>query len=232
MTDSAAPAHERYVYKPFPGSSHFWAEGQFAQLGPETKVLDIGVGSGAMGKSLQDRGIKQIFGIEIDPQAKAFAAPHYQEICDSITAYADQHFDLILMLDVLEHMTAPEEFLSQAVALLNPGGRVLISLPNIAHWSMRLSLLFGFFEYTNRGILDRTHFQFFNRRRVHKLIAATKVLEIKEFAVSIEPAELVLPKSIGASNWFKNLATWRSNIAQFLPGLLGYQHLISAVKVK
>jgi SAM-dependent methyltransferase len=72
--------------------------------------------------------------------------------------------DLVLLLDVLEHLVHPEEALSRVVATMTKEGTVIISLPNVAHLSVSLPLLFrGRFDYTDAGILDRTHLHFFYR---------------------------------------------------------------------
>ena len=69
----------------------------------------------------------------------------------------------MLLLDVLEHLKSPETILDQCHDVLAAGGLAVISLPNVANITVRLSLLFGRFRYTDRGILDRTHLRFFTR---------------------------------------------------------------------
>lgn len=70
--------------------------------------------------------------------------------------------DLMLFLDVLEHFPNPAAVLANYLPLLAPGGTVIVSLPNVAHYSVSLPLLFGRrFDYQDAGILDRTHLQFF-----------------------------------------------------------------------
>lgn len=81
-------------------------------------------------------------------------------------------FDLVLLLDVLEHVPDPTRTL-QAItrSLLMDGGRVIVSVPNIAHLSVTLPLLFQRrFEYTDSGILDRTHLKFFVEGTAVKLL--------------------------------------------------------------
>ncbi len=71
-------------------------------------------------------------------------------------------FELILALDVLEHLADPLAMLRQLSAQLAPGGTIIVSLPNIAHYSVTLPLLFQRrFDYQDAGILDRTHLRFF-----------------------------------------------------------------------
>jgi 2-polyprenyl-3-methyl-5-hydroxy-6-metoxy-1,4-benzoquinol methylase len=72
--------------------------------------------------------------------------------------------DLILFLDVLEHLARPDEVLRHLTATMADRGTVIVSLPNVAHLSVSVPLLFGArFDYGDAGILDRTHLRFFVR---------------------------------------------------------------------
>ena len=225
LIEADSAAHIRYQEKPFPGSSHTWAITQCEKLGPQTRVLDIGCGSGVIGQSLKDRGLRNLFAIEIDQEAKRHVAPIYLRVEESLEAYAGQQFDLILLLDVLEHLQDPFSFLKSASKLLSPGGVLLISVPNVAHWSARFQLLFGFFRYTERGILDKTHLQFFTRARLKQMVQSNPDLELEKLAASISPMEFVLPKPIWNNFLFRAFSQFRWTAAQAFPGLLGFQHL-------
>ena len=82
-----------------------------------------------------------------------------------------QQFDVILFSDMLEHLTDPLDVLTRHCQLLAPGGQVLISLPNVAIWNVRLALLLGQFEYGDTGTLDRTHMRFFTRRSFRRFLS-------------------------------------------------------------
>jgi len=73
--------------------------------------------------------------------------------------------------DVLEHLLDPVGVLADSLTLLAPEGRVVISLPNVAHGSLRLAHLLGRWDLTDTGLLDRTHIRFFNRPRIYDLLA-------------------------------------------------------------
>jgi SAM-dependent methyltransferase len=91
--------------------------------------------------------------------------------------------DLLLFLDVLEHLPNPEKLLRHLTAELAPGGTVIVSLPNIAHLSVSIPLLvWGRFDYADAGILDRTHLRFFVRESAVALMngAGLKVDKIIE----------------------------------------------------
>ncbi len=81
--------------------------------------------------------------------------------------------DLILCMDVLEHLADPWEVVRRISTLLRPGGRLIVSVPNIRHWKFIARLLFkGDFHYTRDGLLDRTHLRFFVRQTAIDLVRA------------------------------------------------------------
>jgi len=82
--------------------------------------------------------------------------------------------DLILCLDVLEHLNNPWETMRQLASLLKPGGRWIISVPNIRNYRILLDLAFwGRFHYTDAGILDRTHLRFFTRSSLIQMVESS-----------------------------------------------------------
>lgn len=85
--------------------------------------------------------------------------------------FGGEPFDVILFSDMLEHLSDPGDVLERHLALLAPGGHVVISLPNVAIWNVRMGLFFGLFQYTDTGTLDRTHLRFFTRRSLRQFVA-------------------------------------------------------------
>lgn len=218
-------AHIRYQSKLFTGSSHSWALEKLADLPSSAAVLDIGPGSGVIGRALRDQGITDLSAVEIDPDAREHVRPIYRQVTESLDQLGSQRFDVVLLLDVIEHMAEPEKFLRLVSERLNDGGKILISVPNIAHWSVRFQLLFGFFQYTNRGLLDRTHLQFFTRSRVKAFDTAVPVLAARELDSTIPPLELIFPESVSTSALFQWFSRFRLGCARFWPGMFAYQHL-------
>lgn len=144
----------------------------------EVRVLDAGCGGGWTARELKRRGNFAVYGVEKDPAAAAEAKNHCREVAvldlerPGLPPFADPGFDAILFVDVLEHLKDPRRVLSDFKKLLRPAGIVAVSLPNVAHLSVRLSLLAGRFEYRPSGILDRNHLRFFTARTGRKLIEA------------------------------------------------------------
>jgi SAM-dependent methyltransferase len=222
---SEAPPAERYLFKPFFGSSHHWALSLLKANSPGPRVLDIGPGGGGIGRALRGTSVQELVAVEIDEQTRALLAETYTEVHEKIGSLNGRVFDTVLLLDVLEHMSDPFGYLKELLPLIAPGAQVLVSVPNVAHWSVRLSLLAGRFEYGPRGILDRTHLQFFTRKRFLEMCGSIPECKVERVSSSIAPLELLLPTGISGTKLFSLLARARHAGAERLPGLLAYQHL-------
>jgi 2-polyprenyl-3-methyl-5-hydroxy-6-metoxy-1,4-benzoquinol methylase len=142
-------------------------------------VLDVGCATGYLAEALTARGCT-VSGIEYDPEAAEKARPHLDHLVvgdlstmDVAAEFGDRTYDVLVFADVLEHVADPTDVLRRLLALLRPGGSVVISIPNVSHGSLRLALLQGRWQYTEVGLLDRTHIRFFTRRSVLELLADT-----------------------------------------------------------
>ena len=93
------------------------------------------------------------------------------DLDDGLPDEVGSGFDVVLCADVLEHLRRPEDLLDELRNRVRPGGRVLASIPNFAHWYPRLRVATGRFDYDRRGILDRTHLRFFTRRSFERMAA-------------------------------------------------------------
>jgi 2-polyprenyl-3-methyl-5-hydroxy-6-metoxy-1,4-benzoquinol methylase len=132
-----------------------------------SNVLDIGAADGSVARVMAYAGCR-VWGVEFDPEAAALA----QEWCEDVIVgdleqldlkgALGRTFDVILFLDILEHLKDPLSVLRNALSLLSDRGYVVISLPNVAHSAMRAQLLSGRFAYTEMGLLDSTHLRFFD----------------------------------------------------------------------
>lgn len=145
---------------------------------PGSRVLDIGAADGSVARVLAGRGCR-VSAVEKDEAAArevALVCEHVVtgdiERLDLEQALGGQRFDAVLLLDVLEHLREPLAVLERAAAVLVPGGQIIASIPNVAHGAVRLALLRGSFEYTETGLLDRTHLRFFDRPAIEGLFRA------------------------------------------------------------
>lgn len=145
-------------------------------VGTDHRVLEVGCWSGHVTRHLVDRG-NRVVGVEIDPTAARLAEDvadrvHVVDIdATPLSALEDGPFDVIVLGDVLEHLRDPAAVLADAVTLLTPDGRLVISVPNVAHVDVRMMLLQGEWEYQPDGLLDRTHLRWFTRRSLRELLA-------------------------------------------------------------
>jgi 2-polyprenyl-3-methyl-5-hydroxy-6-metoxy-1,4-benzoquinol methylase len=141
-------------------------------------VLDIACGSGVHGAELKRLYGHRVIGVDLSAssieKAKTRLAEAYVADITKPELYPPlgrSKFDIIVLSDILEHVSDPVGVLVRHLPFLAPGGYVLISLPNIAIWNVRLELVFGRFEYQDTGTLDRTHMRFFTRNSVRQLLA-------------------------------------------------------------
>lgn len=143
------------------------------------RVLDVGCATGYLAAELSRRGCA-VDGIEFDPAAAQQARAHCREVVTGdLEAPATQASvaamlagawpDVVICADVLEHLRDPWSVLAWLRTLLAPGGRAVVSVPNIAHWTARRALLRGRFDYADHGLLDRTHLRFFTRASAAEL---------------------------------------------------------------
>ncbi len=164
-----------YERKPDAGSSH---QQLLAWVSPvPARVLDLGCAEGFLAQSLRDAG-HEVTGVDVSarPGVKD-RVDHFilGDLDDGLPAELVEGppFDVVLAADVLEHVRRPERTLTELHDVLAPHGRVLVSVPNFAHWYPRLRVALGRFDYDRRGILDESHLRFFTRRRLERLLHAT-----------------------------------------------------------
>ncbi len=165
---------------------------QFAD-GKLINVLDVGCSAGYFGSALKTAG-HVVWGIEPNKASAALANEKLDYVFvglveDFITAYPDKKFDVISFGDVLEHIAYPEEVLNQCHQLIVEGGVIVVSVPNVAHIAVRSMLLEGRWEYTELGILDKTHLRFFTRDTIHELLNESQYTVIDINAVRV-PAQM------------------------------------------
>ena len=157
--------------------------------GENKKVLEVGPATGYITKALRDRGCR-VTGLEIDPAAAEVSGEIAERIIvgdieamDLEETFGDERFDVVMYGDVLEHLVDPAGTLVKTKSILAPGARVVASIPNVAHASVRLALLTGQFRYRPDGLLDRTHLRFFTRESIHSLFK-TAGYDIEEIRAS------------------------------------------------
>lgn len=155
------------------------------------RVLDVGCAAGVLGEYLKQQGCaSEVVGIEIDALAAKEASTRLDQVLcanlnhagviDVLSDFDKASFDYIICADVLEHLIDPWTILADLATYLKPDGQLVVSLPNVQHWTVWVPLiLLGRWEYCEAGIMDRTHLRFFTRVSSQKLIIRTNLYVIE-----------------------------------------------------
>lgn len=188
---------------------------------PGGRVFEAGVSSGYFAAAMVEAGL-QVDGHELDPEVAESA----RAVCKTVVVgdlqalsaeELDGTYDVLLFGDTLEHVPDPTSVLRRLRARLADGGALIVSVPNIANWSIRLSLLTGRFRYTDRGILDRTHLRFFTARTLAELVEGA--------GYRVEKLQAAVPVP-GVRRW--GLARITHRLGNLLPGVFAYNLVVTA----
>lgn len=201
---------------------------KFAELIPRgSHVLEVGCASGVLSSYLTQHLDCSVVGVEINPQAAKLAEQsHSQVIIGDIEKdtleKAGGPFDVITFGDVLEHLVCPGDVLSRCRSCLTEEGFVLVSIPNIAHYSVRLSLLQGRFDYQEYGLLDRTHLHFFTIRTARQMLVDTGyAISYFDIVYNVRGMRLISPGG-----------TLEKLLKKHLTSFIGYQFIFKAIKAR
>jgi 2-polyprenyl-3-methyl-5-hydroxy-6-metoxy-1,4-benzoquinol methylase len=145
------------------------------------RVLDLGCGEGAVLETVRAaRSVQWAAGVELHAPSAEIAAQRFDRLwAQDLSQVALEaeipagSLDLILCLDILEHLVEPWDVVRRMTPLLAPGGRLIVSVPNIRNWKFIWRLLMrGDFRYVDAGLLDRTHLRFFTMTTAAELACA------------------------------------------------------------
>lgn len=120
------------------------------------KVLDLGCGDGRTGKELLDKGF-QVHACDMDVQRFEFkdVIPFKAGNLNDPLPYADGTFDYVIFMEVIEHLYNPLYVVSEIKRILRPGGKLILSTPNILNISSRFRFLIeGSFDFFREPTLD------------------------------------------------------------------------------
>ncbi|HEV2720577.1 MAG TPA: class I SAM-dependent methyltransferase, partial [Thermoanaerobaculia bacterium] len=156
-----------------------------ARIGFDAKsVLEFGCGEAPLGAALKTRQKCRVVGIEIDPRAAAIARKRIDDVycgdAREIIGVMREQFDWIIGGDIVEHLDEPWSFLADLRRVSQPGGKLLLSIPNVANAAVVADLLRGRFDYVYMGLTCVGHLRFFTRRTIEEMlaIAGWSVVEI------------------------------------------------------
>ncbi len=189
----------------------------------------MGAAEGYLAEILTRRGF-EVTCLERDPGLAAAAADKCRRVVvadlERELPPLDGPFDVIICGDILEHLSDPARVLASLTHSLSADGLIIVSVPNVAHLWIRLRLLFGHFDYADRGILDRTHLRFFTRKSFLRFLAEAKLAVITLVPTPV-PLPLLVPERLHG-RWLAALHALNALSARSWQGLFAYQFVAVA----
>lgn len=188
-------------------------------------VLDIGCATGFMGRYLREKKNCIVVGLEMRGEEARKARKVLNEVIegdvqdplitrDVLAITQRRKFDIVLATSLIEHVVSPDNAVKVMMKLLKADGKLVVTTPNVAHWSMRLSLLRGKFDYSDYGILDNTHVHFFTIKTFRELFERNG-LKVQKLQIDAE------------GGGFPRISL---ALAPFLPNVFAYQMLVVATR--
>jgi len=197
--------------------------------GKGRRILDVGSAQGVLAQRFSARGF-EVTCVEGSAELAALGKDKCHEMIvadlDKPLPRLNGQFDIIVYGDILEHLRDPLQVFKGFNQSLRPDGRVIVSVPNFAHWWVRFNLLFGRFEYMDRGILDRTHLRFFTLRSFQEFLREAG-LECEEMVATPIPLLLMVPER-HHGGWLRLLHGMNAAVSRCWKTMFGYQFVAVA----
>ena len=193
----------------------------------KSKVLSIGCGRGFIEQSLEKNKKCNVKGIDV-LNKKLVKINNYEKKNLNLIRFNKLNYDYLLLLDILEHLDDPYNLLYKIKMSINDKNKkntLIISVPNIANIWIRLNLLFGNFNYSQRGILDKTHKVFFTLDSLKKMILKQGFIVKKIYYVPI-------PFPLFIKNYYISLFFIKTYniLTQLFSKVFSYQYLMIVEK--
>lgn len=161
------------------------------------KILDLGAGHGALTQKLYDMGY-DVHACDLFPEAFEFDKVECKkvDITDSFP-YPDNTFDLVVSIEVTEHILDHNNFFSETSRILKPKGKLYISTPNILSMKSRIKFLFRGFHYSFEP-LELTNYDGLQH------VSALTLDQYNYVAIknNFKPAELEIDRNQSTSKWW------------------------------
>jgi 2-polyprenyl-3-methyl-5-hydroxy-6-metoxy-1,4-benzoquinol methylase len=198
-------------------------------------ILDIGCGAGDLGKLIRSRSPStQVTGVTCSQKEYEQATQVLNHcLClnieqDQLPLAFAQEFDVLLFCHVLEHLVDPIAVIQKLLPQLKAGGKIIIALPNIANWRDRYKLALGKFEYTDGGVMDRTHLHFYTFHTASRsLVEPIPQIELEEIQVKGSVPLAFLRHHFLNQRIRERIDRWGCS---WMPNLFGSEIILKAVK--
>jgi 2-polyprenyl-3-methyl-5-hydroxy-6-metoxy-1,4-benzoquinol methylase len=204
--------------------------GPVLSLVPETagRVLDLGCGSGALGREIKRKIKCEVTGVTFSDKEANGAREYLDDVvvCD-LNEFEPQElgsYDCIICSHILEHLYSPAEVLARLRDNLSSDGVLIVALPNALFWKQRWEFLRGRFRYTEGGIMDRTHYRFFDYATSVELVRNAQFEIITRDVDAYFPLPFLRQRLKFVAGCLDKLAS------KLIPGLCGTQFIIVARK--
>lgn len=150
----------------------------FIPIGVRT-LLEVGCGTGAFASNLKTLYNVEVTAIEPHQSSSEMASKALDRVLNldveaGISALQGSKFDCIVFNDVLEHLTDPWDILKKVRGLVSPGGKVVVSLPNIRYMPVfKEFVIDGNWRYQRDGVMDKTHLRFFTKKTIQEMFVSS-----------------------------------------------------------
>lgn len=228
---SSFDKQELYTEKLNSNSPHSLVSKDAQLVAERSAVLDIGCATGYVANQLILHKRCRVTGIDMIPESALITSSLTyrrinleQEQAALNEILEKQQFDVVLLLDIVEHLSMPELFLlnlNRHISHHPP--KFIVSTGNVAFIAIRLMLLLGFFNYGKRGILDITHKRLFSLRTFRNIMEQTGFIVIAQHFFPLPFQALGFPKRLAQFLERINMALIRAS-----PSLFAYQILLVA----
>ncbi len=190
------------------------------------RILDIGCGAGTIGKQIKQIMDCEIIGITNNQSEVTTGSQWLDRVIlhdlnlEPFPSNEVGEFDCIICCHVLEHLYQPQQLLQQIKPNIKSGGVLIVALPNILFWKQRLEFIKGHFRYADDGLMDRTHFRFFDWQTAHQLLEDNGYRILESESNGFVP----LP---GIRQYFPQKSLWLDRVAaKKNPGFWGWQFVL------
>jgi len=192
------------------------------------RVLDIGCGSGALGRAIKSTTDCEVVGITYSEEEATIARNYIDKVIvldlnDIDFSSLDlRDIDFVICSHVLEHLCQPQDLLEKIKLAFGKDFSIIVALPNILNWRQRLKLLKGEFRYTEGGLMDQTHLRFFDWETTLDLLENSGYEVVQRIADGYFPLPILrhmIPPLSGQIDRF---------FTSVMPGLFGVQFILVA----